>query len=41
MKTLDLKVVTYKEYGKNFPKSKNISPDSFIQLILQLTYYRY
>ena len=39
--TLDLYVMRFNEYGKNFPKSQNMSPDAYIQLALQLTYYKY
>ena len=37
---LDLFVLRFEEFGKNFPKSQNMSPDAFIQLALQLTYYK-
>lgn len=37
---LDLNVLRYTTYGKNFPKSQNMSPDAFIQIALQLAYYR-
>lgn len=30
----------FNTYGKDFIKSCNVSPDGFIQLALQLTYYR-
>jgi len=36
----DLYVLRFTDYGKEFPKSQNMSPDAFIQLALQLTYYR-
>ncbi|CAH1795027.1 unnamed protein product [Owenia fusiformis] len=38
--TLDLYCLRFEHYGKDFPKSQNMSPDSFIQLALQLTYYK-
>ncbi|XP_067124001.1 choline O-acetyltransferase-like [Centruroides vittatus] len=38
--TLELNVFIFKNYGKGFPKKQNISPDVFIQLCLQLTYFR-
>uniref|UniRef100_A0A8C4V280 Carnitine O-acetyltransferase n=1 Tax=Falco tinnunculus TaxID=100819 RepID=A0A8C4V280_FALTI len=37
---LDVKVMVFHQFGKAFPKSENISPDAFIQLALQLAYYR-
>ncbi|GAB1602931.1 hypothetical protein Ahia01_000573300 [Argonauta hians] len=37
---LDLYVLRFTQFGKEFPKSQNMSPDSFIQLALQLTYYK-
>jgi len=40
-KNLDFLVLHYTGYGKEYPKSKKISPDGFIQLILQWTFYRY
>ncbi|XP_023221857.1 choline O-acetyltransferase-like [Centruroides sculpturatus] len=38
--TLELTVFIFDYYGKNFPRKQKISPDVFIQLCLQLTYYR-
>lgn len=37
---LDFQVFRYDNYGKNFIKSCKVSPDSYIQLALQLTYYK-
>ncbi|XP_019640774.1 PREDICTED: carnitine O-acetyltransferase-like [Branchiostoma belcheri] len=37
---LDLHLVRFKTYGKNFPKSQRLSPDSYIQIAMQLAYYR-
>lgn len=40
IKDLDLCVFRYAGYGKEFMKSCKVSPDVYIQLALQLTYYR-
>ncbi|XP_067672379.1 choline O-acetyltransferase-like isoform X1 [Haliotis asinina] len=37
---LDLTIVRFDNFGRDFPKSQGMSPDSFIQLALQLTYYK-
>ncbi|CAC5389476.1 CHAT [Mytilus coruscus] len=37
---LDLYILRFEEFGKEFPKSMSMSPDSFIQLSLQLTFYK-
>ncbi|CCF57524.1 hypothetical protein KAFR_0C05330 [Kazachstania africana CBS 2517] len=37
----DLKVWQYKRYGKNFMKKHKISPDAYIQQIIQLAIYKY
>jgi len=38
---VDLCVLRFTDYGKEFPKSLNMSPDAFIQLALQLTFFKY
>lgn len=38
---LDFYVYRYKPYGKNFIKSCQVSPDVFIQLALQLAYFKW
>ncbi|XP_049885922.1 carnitine O-palmitoyltransferase 1, liver isoform [Pectinophora gossypiella] len=37
---VDLRILHYTKYGKGFMKSCRVSPDAFIQLVLQLSYYR-
>ncbi|XP_074114537.1 choline acetyltransferase isoform X1 [Cotesia typhae] len=37
---LDLCILWFQDYSKEFVKSCNISPDAYIQLALQLTYFR-
>ena len=41
IENLDLYVLRFMDYGKEFPKSQNMSPDAYIQLALQLTYYKW
>jgi len=36
----DLSISTFPDFGKEFIKSQKLSPDSFIQMALQLTYYK-
>lgn len=40
VKDLDFQVFRYANYGKNFIKSCKVSPDVYIQLALQLAYYK-
>ena len=40
IKDLDLSVHKFTDYGKGFPKSQKLSPDSYIQIAFQLAFYR-
>ncbi|UYV77452.1 CRAT [Cordylochernes scorpioides] len=40
IKDLQLRAFVYRGYGKDFIKSQKMSPDSFIQMALQLSFYR-
>ncbi|GBM82488.1 Carnitine O-palmitoyltransferase 1, liver isoform [Araneus ventricosus] len=37
---VDLQVLYHSDYGKNFIKQRKVSPDAFVQMVLQLAYYR-
>ncbi|XP_025099483.1 carnitine O-palmitoyltransferase 1, liver isoform-like isoform X1 [Pomacea canaliculata] len=37
---VDLHIMMFREYGKGFIKTCKVSPDAYIQLVLQLAYYR-
>ncbi|XP_002163219.3 carnitine O-acetyltransferase isoform X1 [Hydra vulgaris] len=39
-KDLELRVFHFDQFGKNVPKSYNLSPDAFFQVSLQLAYFR-
>jgi choline O-acetyltransferase len=37
---LDFYLYKYEKFGRNFPKKVKMSPDSFVQLSMQLAYYK-
>ncbi|XP_050683396.1 carnitine O-palmitoyltransferase 1, liver isoform [Leptidea sinapis] len=37
---VDLDILMFTHYGKGFMKSARVSPDAFIQMVLQLSYFR-
>lgn len=36
----DLEVYRFNDYGANFVRARNCSPDSYVQMALQLSYYK-
>jgi hypothetical protein len=38
---LDFSLLKFCKFGRDFPKKIKVSPDSFIQLSMQLAYYKY
>lgn len=40
VKNLDMNVHKFHDYGKEFIKKQKMSPDAYIQVALQLAYYR-
>ena len=41
MSDCDHQIFIFEDYGKGFVKSQKLSPDSFIQMAIQLTFYKY
>lgn len=37
---LDVKVLMLSQFGRNLPKQHKLSPDAFVQMSLQLAYFR-
>lgn len=37
---VDLRILLFNTYGKGFMKQCRVSPDAYIQMALQLAYYR-
>jgi len=37
---LDLYVLNFDKFGKNVPKACRVSPDAFVQLAMQLAFFR-
>lgn len=37
---IDLRILAFNDYGKGFMKTAKVSPDAFIQMALQLAYYK-
>jgi carnitine O-palmitoyltransferase 1 len=40
LQDVDLRIYVHDNYGKGFMKKCRVSPDAFIQMALQLAYYR-
>ena len=40
IENLELYVLNFDLFGKNFPKSQKMSPDAFVQISMQLAFYR-
>lgn len=40
IENFSLKILSFTKFGRAFIKSQNLSPDAFIQLAMQLTYYK-
>ena len=37
---LDVRAFIFSDYGKDVPKANKLSPDAYIQMAMQLAYYR-
>jgi len=37
---LDVDILRFNGFGREFPKAQNMSVDAFLQVALQLTYYK-
>lgn len=37
---MDLEIFRFTDHGKDFIKQQNISPDAYVQVALQLAYYK-
>jgi carnitine O-acetyltransferase len=37
---LEISILQFDAFGKNFPKSQKLSPDAFVQVAIQLAFYR-
>lgn len=40
IRDIDLQILVHNQYGKGFMKTCRVSPDAYIQMALQLAYYR-
>lgn len=37
---IDLRILAFNDYGKGFMKTAKVSPDAYIQMALQLAYFK-
>jgi carnitine O-palmitoyltransferase 1 len=40
IKNVEMALLVFQDYGKGFIKTCKVSPDAYLQMALQLTYYR-